>query len=111
MKQYGKNRAPAFPLYWCNQKADCRWSSCCGIECRKTRNKRYARKDAKGKPMIAYRRQLVNRITVEELADQLELVAKSMGVAFKKVCNGLMQVTGAMGATLSSLFNGDYFNQ
>jgi hypothetical protein len=84
-------------VYWCNQKAGCCWSPYCGKECRKTRNKRYARKDAKGRVMIAHRR--------------MELVAKSMGVAFKKVCNGLMQVTGAMGATLSSLFSGDYFNQ
>ena len=112
MKQYGKNRSPAFPVYWCNRKADCRWSPYCGKECRKTRHKRYARKDAKGKPMTAVRvQQAVNLTTVKELADQMMRVAETMGVAFKAVHSSLMRVTGAMRATLSPLFSGDYFNQ
>lgn len=112
MKQYGKNRSPALPVYWCNRKADCRWSSYCGKECRKTRRKRYARKDAKGKPMVAFRaKQAVNLMTVEKLADQMERVAKTMGVAFETVHNALLRVTGTMRATLPPLFRGDYFNQ
>lgn len=113
MKQYGKNRTPAFPLYWCNQKASCCESSACGYECRITRQKCYARKDAKGKPMVAFRAQrAVNLMTVEKLADQMERVAKSMGVAFETVHNALLRVTGTMRATLlPPLFRGDYFNQ
>lgn len=111
MKQYGKNRTPAFPLYWCNQKASCCETSTCGYECRITRNKCYARKDAKGKPMVAFRAQRVNLITVKELADRMERAAKSMGVAFEIVHNALLRVTGTMRATLPPLFMGDYFDQ
>ena len=111
MKQYGKNRTPAFPMYWCNQKADCCGSSICGYECRITRYKCNARKDAKGRPMIALRRQRANRITAEELADRMLLVAKSMGVTFKTVYNSMTRAAEAMGAALRALFNGDYFNQ
>lgn len=111
MKQYGKNRTPAFPMYWCNQKASCCESSICGYECRITRYKCNARKDAKGRPMIALRRQRANSITAKELADQMARVAKVMAVEFETVHRALMQVTGAMRATLPPLFNGDYFNQ
>lgn len=112
MKQYGKNRTPAFPLYWCNQKATCCVSSACGYECRITRHKQYARKDAKGKPMVAFRTQrATNPITAKELADRMARVAKTMGVVFDTVYNSLMRVTGAMRATLPPLFSGDYFDQ
>ena len=111
MKQYGKKRTSAFPMYWCNQKAPCCESSACGYECRITRHKCYARKDAKGKPMIAFRMQRVNPISAKELADRMMLVAKSMGVVFETVYNSVMRVTGAMRATLPPLFSGDYFNQ
>lgn len=106
MKQYGKNRAPAFPLYWCNQKASCCESSACGYECRMTRHKCYARKDAKGKPMVAFRAQWDgDPITAKELADMMG------GVMVETVYNGLMRTTGAMRATLPPLFSGDCFNQ
>ena len=112
MKQYGKDRAPAFPLYWCNQKAPCCGSSVCGYECRITRHKRYARKDAKGKPMVAFRAQrAANPITAKELADRMMRVAKTMGAVFETVYDSLMRATGAMRAILPPLFSGDYFNQ
>lgn len=115
MKQYGKNRAPALPVYWCNRKAGCCWSPYCGKECQKTRRKRYARKDAKGKPMVAVRRvqqaaNPITPITAKELADMMERVGKTMGVALKTVNDGLMRVTRAM-RTLRPLFSGNYFDQ
>lgn len=115
MKQYGKKRAPALPVYWCNQKAGCCWSPYCGKECQKTRRKRYARKDAKGKPMVAVRRvqqaaNPITTITAKELADRMMSVVKTMGVAFDTVYDGLMRFTRAI-RTLRPLFSGDYFNQ